>query len=102
MLDEQFYEMTHARRAIHHFPDDLLDDLTEATGGGLFQTESSSALEATFVRIIDEFRHRYLVSYSPTRVDAAGWHRLDVRVRPRGATVRARPGYFKERTPDQR
>ena len=69
-------------------------DLAEATGGRLFAVESTRDLSATFSKILDEFRNRYLISYSPQGVSGAGWHRLDVRVRHRGATVKARPGYF--------
>lgn len=76
---------------------DLLEAVAGITGGTLFETESPLALEATFLRIINEFRHRYLISYTPTNVDAGGWHRLDVRVNRRNARVHARPGYFKER-----
>jgi hypothetical protein len=47
-----------------------------------------------FSRILEEFRVRYLISYSPEGVTSTGWHQLEVRVRKRGATVRARPGYF--------
>ena len=46
------------------------------------------------VKTLDEFRERYLVSYSPTGVTGAGWHRLDVRVKGRSVTVKARPGYL--------
>jgi len=69
-------------------------DLTEATGGRLFAIESTKDLSAAFSRILDEFRNRYLISYSPHGVSGSGWHRLEVRVRHRGATVKARPGYF--------
>ena len=33
---------------------------------------------------------------SPQSVSTGGWHRLDVRVRGRGLTVQARPGYLSE------
>ncbi len=69
-------------------------DLSEATGGRLFAVESTTDLSMTFSRILEEFRMRYLISYSPRGVAAGGWHRLDVRVRNRGVTVQARPGYF--------
>jgi len=69
-------------------------DLTEATGGRLFAVESTKDLSATFSTILEEFRNRYLISYSPRGVSGSGWHRLDVRVRNRGAAVKARPGYF--------
>jgi VWFA-related protein len=69
-------------------------DLSEATGGRLFAIESTTDLSATFSKILEEFRMRYLVSYSPQGVAAGGWHRLEVRVKNRNVTVKARPGYF--------
>ena len=72
----------------------FLRDLSEVTGGRLFSIESTRDLAATFARILEEFRMRYLVSYSPQGVAPGGWHRLEVRVRHRGLTVKSRPGYF--------
>jgi VWFA-related protein len=69
-------------------------ELSAATGGRLIEIESTKDLNATFRRILDEFRQRYLISYSPQGVAAGGWHRLDVRVKSRRAAVRARPGYL--------
>jgi len=69
-------------------------ELSEETGGRLFAIESTTDLSATFDKILEEFRMRYLVSYSPQGVEPGGWHRLEVRVRNRGVTVKARPGYF--------
>jgi hypothetical protein len=43
--------------------------------------------------VLEEFRQRYLVSYTPRGVAKDGWHRLTVRVK-RGGTVKARPGYL--------
>ena len=45
------------------------------------------------MRILDEFRQRYLVSFSPAGVPADGWHALTVRVKGRTVDVRARTGY---------
>ena len=73
---------------------EFLRDLTSLTGGRLFEIEKTANLGATFLRILDEFRHRYLVSYTPRGVAKNGWHRLDVRVRNRKAAVKARPGYL--------
>ena len=72
----------------------FLRDLSAVTGGSLIQIASSGDLRKTFLRILDEFRHRYLLSYSPRGVTTSGWHRLDVRVRNRRAVVKARPGYL--------
>ena len=73
---------------------DFLADLSETTGGKLFKVESTKDLSAAFLSVLDEFRHRYVVSYSPRNVSPDGWHQLIVRVRGRNATVKARPGYF--------
>ena len=72
----------------------FLRDLTARSGGGIVEIESTKDLTSRFVGILDEFRQRYLVSYSPRGVAKAGWHRLDVRVKGRKATVRARAGYL--------
>ncbi len=71
---------------------EFLRDLTSFTGGKLFEVEKTEKLDSLFVNILQEFRQRYLVSYTPKGVDKAGWHKLDVRVK-RGGTIKARPGY---------
>jgi len=71
---------------------EYLRDLTSFTGGRLFEVEKTDNLDAIFVGILQEFRQRYLVSYTPRGVAKEGWHKLDVRVK-RGGTVKARPGY---------
>jgi Ca-activated chloride channel family protein len=73
---------------------DFLRDLSELTGGQLFEVESTGSLGSIFVGVLEEFRHRYLLSYSPGGVSTDGWHRLEVRVKRRGVTVKARPGYL--------
>jgi Ca-activated chloride channel family protein len=73
---------------------EFLGDLTEQTGGRLFKLESTGSLSAVFLEVLDEFRQRYLLSYSPAGVSKEGWHTLTVRVKSRSATVRARPGYL--------
>jgi VWFA-related protein len=71
---------------------DFLRDLTSFTAGHLFEVDGTERLDAVFTGILDEFRRRYLVSYTPRGVAKNGWHRLDVSVK-RKATIKARPGY---------
>ena len=77
----------------------FLRELSALTGGTLYKIESTRDLRTTFVRILEEFRHRYLISYSPRGVPQSGWHRLDVKVKNRRATIKARPGYLAGSTP---
>jgi VWFA-related protein len=72
----------------------FLRDLTSLTGGTAYMIDSTRDLRAAFLRILDEFRHRYLVSYTPRGVSRDGWHRLEVRVKNRRSTIKARPGYL--------
>ena len=44
------------------FKPEFLRDLTSFTGGRLFELEKTTDLASTFHAIVDEFRHRYLIS----------------------------------------
>jgi VWFA-related protein len=72
----------------------FLRDLSAQTGGRLFEVESTKDLRAVFLTVLDEFRQRYVVSYSPSGVSADGWHTLTVRVKQPNDGVKARPGYL--------
>ena len=75
-------------------PSTCARDLIALTGGKRFEVESTTNLGATFLSVLQEFRQRYLVSYSPRGVSNTGWHQIERRIRGRNATVKARPGYM--------
>jgi len=72
---------------------DFLKDLTSLSGGKLYEVERTDDLSTIFRSVLDEFRHRYLLTYTPKGVPREAWHKLDVKVKRSGATVKARPGY---------
>ena len=72
---------------------EFLEELASLTGGQLHEVRRDEELSKTFRAILDEFRYRYLVTYTPTNVARDGWHKLEVRVNRSGARVKARPGY---------
>jgi VWFA-related protein len=74
----------------------FLRQVADASGGSLVEIASPDQIESTFERVLEEFRHRYVLSYTPTGVERTGWHELKVRVKQRGASVKARAGYVKE------
>jgi VWFA-related protein len=74
--------------------DRFLRALTDQTGGRRMSVEKTNDIGAAFLEMLNEFRQRYVISYTPTGVPRDGWHRLTVRVRNRNVTVRARPGYL--------
>jgi Ca-activated chloride channel family protein len=69
-------------------------DLAATTGGRSIDVSSTKALADTFVGILDEFRGRYVLGFTPQETGRReGWHRLQVRVKGRSVSVKARPGY---------
>ena len=73
---------------------EFLREVTSLTGGTAVRDREDRESARTFLGILDEFRHRYLVSYTPKGVAKDGWHKLEVRVKSRRASVKARPGYL--------
>lgn len=73
----------------------FLDALTEETGGKVINAQRSDRLRETFVQIVNEFRSRYLLTYTPRGVDTGGWHPLEVKLKGRRAKVTARRGYLR-------
>jgi Ca-activated chloride channel homolog len=71
----------------------FLKDLTERTGGQSLEVASTVDLQKAFVGILDEFRQRYVLSFTPRGVSPIGWHRLQVRVKGRRSAIFARQGY---------
>jgi Ca-activated chloride channel homolog len=83
------YAVSAGRQPNHPF----LSDLCKMTGGSLFDIESTQDLSAVFLNILEEFRQRYLLTYSPLGVSKGGWHELKIRVKGRNVDIKARPGY---------
>lgn len=75
---------------------DLLEDLTEKTGGRAFFPHSIEQLEAAFEAINDELRSQYFLAYSPSNELRDGAYRkLRVKIRKgRGIKARHRAGYY--------
>jgi VWFA-related protein len=67
--------------------------LANATGGRLLELKSSDDVAAAMQSVADELHHQYVIGFSPERLDDK-LHRLEVKVKTKGATVRARRNYF--------
>lgn len=77
-----------------------LKDLTSSTGGEVFQVDSTGTLSREFSRILEAFRSRYLLTYTPHGVTPGGFHEIKVFVPDSHLSVHARSGYVDDsRTP---
>ncbi len=70
----------------------LLEELAEATGGRVLRITSDEGLRAAYQEVLEELRVRYVLAFTPDP-SRRGFVPIEVRVRQRGAEVRARAGY---------
>ena len=71
---------------------DFLHELAVRTGGERLSSDLGN-LRKTFRRIVDDFRSRYVLAYTPRGVAAGGWHPIDVQVKGKRYKITARRGY---------
>jgi len=73
----------------------VLQRLAELSGGQAYFSANVGELSATFARIVENLRQRYVVSYSSTNSDRNGeWRTVEIRPRESGLVVTATEGYF--------
>jgi Ca-activated chloride channel family protein len=73
-------------------PDRGLRPLALESGGGYFELTQAHELGPTFTRVADELHRQYVLGFSPEALDGKV-HKLEVRVKVPGMTVRARQSY---------
>ena len=73
----------------------FLGDVTKATGGRVWRVRRTDDLRDRFLDVLRDIRARYVLSYTPTGVGAAGWHELEVKLRGVRGDVLARPAYYR-------
>lgn len=77
----------------------LLEQLTTATGGRLYKPRSFDALEATYAEVAEELRHQYALYYTPTnRARDGGFRRTRVDATNPTYQTHSRIGYFAPRS----
>ena len=59
----------------------LLNEAANRTGGAVYQRSAGTSLSALFEQALDEFRSSYVLTFTPKRVKAEGWHTLTVRLK---------------------
>ena len=80
-------------RQVRSRPDGRLKTFAEETGGGYFELKNTDELGPTFTRVAQELHSQYVVGFAPTLSDGKV-HELEVRVKQRGMTARARKTYI--------
>ena len=81
------------QRRVRSRPDRGLRQLAEETGGGYFELRDSDELASTFTQVMQELHSQYTLGFTPTELDGRE-HDLEVRLRQRDMTARARQSYI--------
>ncbi len=72
-----------------------LKNLSEATGGRMFQVGKKLSLSEIFQIIQDEMRSQYALGFVPSNREHDGkFRKLEVKLAPKGLRVRTRRGYY--------
>jgi Ca-activated chloride channel family protein len=78
-------------------PDSGLPRIAAETGGGYFELTRGADLAATFAKVADELHRQYALGFEPSKLDGKS-HRLEVKVKRPGLTVRTRRSYFAQKS----
>jgi Ca-activated chloride channel family protein len=77
----------------------MLAQLTEATGGRLYKPRSFDALEATYAEVAEELRHQYALYFTPlNKTRDGGFRRVRVEATNPSYQTHTRIGYFAPKT----
>jgi VWFA-related protein len=72
-----------------------LQSLSSQSGGQAYFPEDVGQLAAQYRRIIENLRHRYIVSYTSTNSKRdGGWRSVEIKARSNGVIISSRSGYF--------
>ena len=74
-------------------PTEFLPTLAAETGVELIDAENEGEVEALCVRVTNEIRSSYVLTYIPAGVASGGWHAIPVSLRNARGVVTARRGY---------
>jgi VWFA-related protein len=91
MSNTLIYWLNAGRGAV---PEDPAPAMTRYSGGREYEIASERALEHAITQIGEEIHGQYLLTYSPARTGASGFHRIRVTMKRVGMEVRSRPGYW--------
>jgi len=76
----------------------ILEQISKATGGRLFQVSKKQPLEQIYASIQEELRNQYSLGYTPAPANSSpGYHKITLTVKPKDLIAQSRAGYYNDR-----
>lgn len=75
----------------------ILDQISKATGGRLFEASKKLPVDEIYTQIEEELRSQYNLGYTPARAEGstgAGYHKIQLTTKKKDLTVLTRDGYY--------
>jgi hypothetical protein len=73
----------------------VLETLASRSGGDAYFPEDVTELESEYLRLVENLRRRWIVSYTSTDFTRdGGWRQVEIRTRDSNSVIRSRGGYF--------
>src|SRR4051812_21010917 len=73
----------------------VLQQLSDETGGRMFEVSNKLPIEQIYAQIQEELRSQYSLGYTPEKSDeATGYRKIRVQTKRKGVIVQARDGYY--------
>ena len=76
----------------------VLQQISEETGGRLFEVSGKQPIDKIYAQIEEELRNQYSLGYTTEGPDAEiGYHRIHLVAKQKGLAVQARDGFYADR-----
>jgi VWFA-related protein len=73
----------------------ILTQISEETGGRLFEVSKKETVDQIYAQIEDELRSQYVLGYTPDKANSqAGYHKLALTTDKKDVNVQTRAGYY--------
>jgi VWFA-related protein len=77
----------------------ILQQISKGTGGGYFEASKNKSVDDIYAEIEDELRNQYSLGYTPDHsLSEAGYRKIQLTVKQKGAVVQTREGYYAGKT----
>ncbi len=80
--------------AIANYGRKTLESISRQTGGSMFEVSAQRPLSAIFATMQEELRSQYSLGFAVGDEKSEGFRKLEVQMKNRSLTVRARDGYY--------